>query len=66
MNDITLKAQKERQGWTRPSDIAWTAGYLIATILASVGKCSGVSSAGLSHQCKEHEQLGTELMRAAS
>jgi hypothetical protein len=33
MNDITLKVQEERQGWTRPSDIAWTAGYLIATIL---------------------------------
>jgi hypothetical protein len=34
MNDITLKAQKERQGAGRgPSDIAWTAGYLIATIL---------------------------------
>ncbi len=33
MNDITLKAQEERQSWTRPSDIAWTAGYLIATIL---------------------------------
>jgi hypothetical protein len=33
MNDITLKAQEERQGWTRLSDIAWTAGYLIATIL---------------------------------
>ena len=32
MNNITLKAQ-DRQGWTRPSDIAWTAGYLIATIL---------------------------------
>ena len=33
MNDITLKAQEERQGWTGLSDIAWTAGYLIATIL---------------------------------
>jgi hypothetical protein len=33
MNDITLKVQEERQGWTRPSDIVWTAGYLIATIL---------------------------------
>jgi hypothetical protein len=33
MNDITLKAQEERQCWTRLSDIAWTAGYLIATIL---------------------------------
>ena len=32
MNDITLKAE-ERQGWTRPSDIAWAAGYLIVTIL---------------------------------
>jgi len=31
MNEITLKAQEE--GWTRPSDIAWMAGYLIATIL---------------------------------
>jgi hypothetical protein len=33
MYDITLKAEEERQGWTRLSDIAWTAGYLIATIL---------------------------------
>ena len=33
MNDITLKAQEERQGWTRPADIAWATGYLIATIL---------------------------------
>jgi hypothetical protein len=33
MNDITLQAQEERQGRTRPSDIAWTTGYLIATIL---------------------------------
>jgi len=33
MNDITLKAQDERQDWTRPSDIAWATGYLIATIL---------------------------------
>ena len=32
MNDITLKAE-ERQGWTRPSEIAWATGYLIATIL---------------------------------
>jgi len=65
MNDMTLKAQEESPGWTRPSDIAWMAGYLIATILtrASVGKRSGVSPS--SPQCKEHEQLGTELMRAA-
>jgi hypothetical protein len=33
MNDMALKAQEESQGWTRPSDIAWMAGYLIATIL---------------------------------
>ena len=33
MNDITLKAQEAMQGWTRPSDIAWATGYLIATIL---------------------------------
>ena len=33
MNDITLKADEERQGWTRPSDIASATGYLIATIL---------------------------------
>ena len=33
MNDMTLKAQEERQGWTRPSDIAWTAGYVIVTVL---------------------------------
>jgi hypothetical protein len=31
MNEITLKAQEE--SWTRPSDIVWMAGYLIATIL---------------------------------
>jgi hypothetical protein len=33
MNDITLKAQEERQGWTRPSDIVWTVGFVIAAIL---------------------------------
>ena len=33
MNDITMKAQEERQGWTRPSDIVWTVGYVIVTIL---------------------------------
>jgi hypothetical protein len=33
MNDMTLKAQEESPGWTRPSDIAWVTGYLIATIL---------------------------------
>jgi hypothetical protein len=33
MNDMTLKAQEESPGWTRPSDIAWATGYLIATIL---------------------------------
>jgi hypothetical protein len=33
MNEMTLKAQEESPGWTRPSDIAWMAGYLIATIL---------------------------------
>jgi hypothetical protein len=33
MSDMTLKADQERQGWTRPSDIAWTMGYVIATIL---------------------------------
>jgi hypothetical protein len=32
---------------------------------ASVGKRSGVSAAGSSHQDKEHEQLATEFMRAA-
>ena len=33
MSDMTLKAEQERQGWTRPSDIAWAVGYLIVTIL---------------------------------
>jgi hypothetical protein len=33
MHNITMKAEEERQGWTRPSDIAWAAGYLIATTL---------------------------------
>jgi hypothetical protein len=33
MSDMTLKADQERQGWTQPSDIAWTAGYVIVTIL---------------------------------
>ena len=33
MNDMTLKADQERQGWTQPSDIAWAAGYVIVTIL---------------------------------
>ena len=36
MSDITLKADQDRPGWTRPSDIAWMAGYLIATILLVV------------------------------
>jgi len=33
MSDRTLKADQERQGWTQPSDIAWTMGYVIVTIL---------------------------------
>ena len=33
MSDMTLKAEQERQGWTRPSDIASAGGYLIVTIL---------------------------------
>ena len=33
MSDMTLNADEERQGWTRPSDIAWATAYLIATIL---------------------------------
>src|SRR5262249_30286981 len=33
MSDMTLKAEQERQGWTRPSDIAWAVGYLIVTML---------------------------------
>jgi hypothetical protein len=33
MSDMTLKAEQERQGWTRPSDIASAVGYLIVTIL---------------------------------
>jgi hypothetical protein len=39
MNDITLKAQEERQGWTGLSDIVWTAGYLIATSVGAVLFC---------------------------
>jgi hypothetical protein len=33
MSDMTLKTDRESQGWTRPSDIAWAVGYLIVTIL---------------------------------
>jgi len=33
MSDMTLKAEQERQRWTRPSDITWAVGYLIVTIL---------------------------------
>jgi hypothetical protein len=33
MSDMTLKTGQERQGWTRPSDIAWAVAYLIVTIL---------------------------------
>jgi hypothetical protein len=33
MNDMILKADQERQGWTQPSDIAWAVGYVIVTIL---------------------------------
>jgi hypothetical protein len=33
MSDMTLKADQERQGWTQAWDIAWAAGYVIATIL---------------------------------
>jgi hypothetical protein len=33
MSDMALKAEQERQGWTRPSDIAWATGYVIVTIL---------------------------------
>ena len=33
MSDMTLKADQERQGWTRLSDIAWAVAYLIGTVL---------------------------------
>jgi hypothetical protein len=33
MSDIISKADQERQGWTRSSDIAWAGGYVIVTIL---------------------------------
>jgi hypothetical protein len=33
MSDMTLKADQEWQGWTRPSDIAWAIGYLIVITL---------------------------------
>ena len=33
MSDMTLKAEQERQRWTRPSDIASAVGYLIVTIV---------------------------------
>jgi hypothetical protein len=34
MSDMTfMKADRERQGWTQPSDIAWAASYLMLTIL---------------------------------
>jgi hypothetical protein len=33
MRGMTLRADQERQGWTRSSDIAWAMGYLIVTIL---------------------------------
>jgi hypothetical protein len=33
MGDMSLKADHESQGWTRPSDIAWTVGYLIVATL---------------------------------
>jgi hypothetical protein len=36
MSDMTLKAEQERQGWTRPSDIASAVGYLIVTIIVLV------------------------------
>jgi hypothetical protein len=33
MSDMTLKVDQERQGWTRPSDIARAVSYLIVTTL---------------------------------
>ena len=33
MSDMTLNVDQERQGWSRPSDIAWAVGYLIVTIV---------------------------------
>jgi hypothetical protein len=30
MSDMTLKTGRESQDWTRPSDIAWAVGYLVA------------------------------------
>jgi hypothetical protein len=68
MNDITLKARNRRG---RGLDAAL--GHRVAGGLfnrdyparASVGNRSRVSPAGSSHRCKEHEQLGTELVGAA-
>jgi hypothetical protein len=36
MNDMTLKAQEESQGWTRPSDIALIATILLVVLWANV------------------------------
>jgi hypothetical protein len=36
MSGMTLKVDQEREGWTRPSDIAWAMGYLIVTILLAL------------------------------
>jgi hypothetical protein len=33
MSDMTLKADQERSGRTKPSDIAWAMSYVIVTIL---------------------------------
>jgi hypothetical protein len=33
MNHMIRKADQERQGWNRPSDDAWAAGYVVLTIL---------------------------------
>jgi hypothetical protein len=33
MNHMIQKADQERQGWSRSSDDAWAAGYVVLTIL---------------------------------
>jgi hypothetical protein len=33
MNHMIRKADQERQGWNRPSDDAWAAGYVVLAIL---------------------------------
>jgi hypothetical protein len=61
MGDTTLNADQERQGWTRPSNIAWAVAYLIGTVVLVLLWAFRQDRGFIA---RVHHQLATELVPA--